>query len=207
MYNMSRGIIRGVVAIFFIRGKYIMQLSAHEVYDLHELAMSCVNSITNMACFINQAKDPELRGILQRHFPQHVQDYNIKVEYLNKQAGAGNEFKVPALPNKTISLEGANIEPVRPRTEVQQFTDREIATAYLLTLKRAGREYAWSAMECSNPEIRSFLERAFQMCSHHAYEVWQWMAQKGYYPVEPVHDTTIRLYSGAYQQIQQPVTV
>jgi len=25
--------------------------------------------------------------------------------------------------------------------------DREMATAYLLTLKRAGREYAWAAME------------------------------------------------------------
>jgi spore coat protein CotF len=185
----------------------MMQLSAHEVYDLHELAMSCVNSITNMACFINQAKDPELKAILQRHFPLHVQDYNIKVEYLNKHAGASNQFQVPPLSQKNISLDQINVQPIQPRTDVQQFNDREIATAYLLTLKRAGREYAWAAMECSNAELRSFLEKAFQMSSHHAYEIWQWMVQKGYYPVQAVQDTTIQFYSGAYQQTKEPATV
>ncbi|WP_018249618.1 spore coat protein [Orenia marismortui] len=29
----------------------------------------------------------------------------------------------------------------------------------------------------------SFLEDAFRMSLHHAYEVWRWMNQKGYYPV------------------------
>jgi len=184
-----------------------MQLSAHEVHDLHELTMSCVNSVTNMACFINQANDPELRGILQRHFPLHIQDYNTKVGYLNQHAGAANMFHVPVLSSEMISLDTIHVQPIRPRTDVQQFNDQEIATAYLLTLKRAGREYAWSAMECSNPEIRSFLERAFQMCSHRAYEVWQWLAKNGYYPNEPAQQTTMRLYSGTYQPIQQPVTV
>lgn len=28
-----------------------MQLAAHEVHDLHELTLSCVNSITNMALY------------------------------------------------------------------------------------------------------------------------------------------------------------
>jgi hypothetical protein len=38
-------------------GGNIMQLAAHEVFDLHELIMSCVNSITNMGMFINMAQD------------------------------------------------------------------------------------------------------------------------------------------------------
>ena len=73
-----------------------------------------------------------------------------------------------------------------PRTEVQQFDDREMATAYLLTLKRAGREYAWSAMEVSNPELREFLKDAFTMSFNHAYEVWQWMVKKGFYSLNPI---------------------
>lgn len=48
------------------------------------------------------------------------------------------------------------ILPVTPRTDIQQFNDREITTAYLLTLKRAGRENAWSAMESSNPDVNTF---------------------------------------------------
>lgn len=51
-------------------------------------------------------------------------------------------------------------------------------------MKRAGREYAWAAMEAANPEIRGFLETAFMMSSAHAYEVWQFMVKKGYYPLE-----------------------
>lgn len=52
---------------------------------------------------------------------------------------------------------------ITPRTDLQEMNDREIATAYLLTLKRAGREYAWSAMEASNPGLRDFLKDAFTM--------------------------------------------
>lgn len=184
-----------------------MQLAAHEAQDLHELAMSCVNSITNMACFMNQAQDPELKAILQNHFPLHIQDYNMKAEYLGKMEGATSKLLVPNLQPVLQSFTQAPVSPVAvtPRTTVQQFNDREIATAYLLTLKRAGREYAWAAMEMSNPEIRSFLEDAFRMSSRHAYDVWQWMVKKGFYPLEAASQSTINTLGGFYQIVQQPV--
>ncbi|MCQ6562558.1 spore coat protein [Paenibacillus mendelii] len=186
-----------------------MQLAVHEAQDLHELAMSCVNSITNMACFMNQAQDAELKAILQKHFPQHLQDYNMKVEYLSKAAGAVTKLPVPDLQPVLQSFTQAPVAPlpVTPRTFVQQFNDREMATAYLLTLKRSGREYAWAAMEMSNPEIRSFLEDAFRMCSHHAYDVWQWMVKKGYYPLEPAAKSTLDTLGTMYQLVQEPMTI
>ena len=180
-----------------------MRLSAHEVHDLHELTMSCVNSITSMACFINQARDPQLKSLLQRHFPYHIQDYNIKVELLKKAGASTQHLSVPQMHQANINpSQLTNLQPVTPRTDVQQFNDREIATAYLLTLKRAGREYAWSAMESSNVEIRSFLENAFQMSSHHAFEVWQYMDQRGYYPVEAAHQSSLDMYGQTYQPVQ-----
>ncbi len=33
-----------------------MQLAAHELHDLNELTLSCVNSITNMALFMIQGE-------------------------------------------------------------------------------------------------------------------------------------------------------
>ncbi|PWA09057.1 spore coat protein [Pueribacillus theae] len=183
-----------------------MKLAAHELQDLHELTMSCVNSITNMACFMNHVKDAELKSIIEMHFPLHIQDYNMKVEYISNVEGASETLQVPPLNTALSSFteSPAMIQPVMPRTSLQQFNDREIATAYLLTLKRAGREYAWAAMEMSHPEIRSFLESAFQMCSHHAYDVWQWMVKKGYYPLEAAPDATINAFSQMYQTVQQP---
>lgn len=46
-----------------------MKLAAHELYDLHELIIGCVNSITNIAMFINTVKDQEFKSMIQGHFP------------------------------------------------------------------------------------------------------------------------------------------
>ncbi|MGQ3479545.1 spore coat protein [Paenibacillus sp. TY11] len=186
-----------------------MQLTVREAQDLHELALSCVNSITNMACFMNQVQDAELKSILHKHFPLHIKDYNMKVEYLSKAEGASSEFPVPDLQPilQSFTQSQASPIPVTPRTSVQQFDDREMATAYLLTLKRAGREYAWSAMEMSNPDIRIFLEDVFRMSSRHAYEVWQWMVKKGYYPLEAAPSMTLTTLGNMYQLVREPVPV
>lgn len=164
-----------------------MQLAAHEMNDLHELTVSCVNSITNMGYFLQHIQDPELKAIVEKHLPFHIRDYDIKVEYLSKAEGAQTQLPIPELNPTLQSYTNAPVNtytPVTPRTSIQDFNDREIATAYLLTLKRAGREYAWSAMEASNPELRVFLQNAFLMSCNHAYDVWQWMVKKGYYPLE-----------------------
>ncbi|MGI6451069.1 MAG: spore coat protein [Desulfitobacteriia bacterium] len=181
-----------------------MQLAAHEVHDLHELTMSCVNSITNMALFVKQAQDPELKKMIARHFPYHVKDYNTKIEYLSK-SGAKTGLSVPELKESLQNFTQAEVEtqPLTPRTELSEFNDREIATAYLLTLKRAGREYAWAAMEASNPEIRCFLEDAFKMCSHHAFDIWQWMVKKGYYPLEAADPKVAGAYSNIYYEVPE----
>ena len=71
----------------------------------------------------------------------------------------------------------------QPQVKLSQLDDRSIATSYLLTLKRAGRDYDWAAFECSVPQLRSFLKGAFRMCSHQAFEVWTYMARKGWDPV------------------------
>jgi Spore coat protein len=74
----------------------------------------------------------------------------------------------------------------------------------MLTLKRAGREYAWSAMEASNPGLRAFLEDAFKMSSHHAYDVWQWMVKKGYYPLEAADQNVMHTLGQMYNVVQGP---
>lgn len=187
-----------------------MQLAAHEIYDLHELIMSCVNSITNMAMFINTVQDEELKSMIQRHFPAHVQDYNMKVEYVSKANGSTQTLAVPPLARTLqnyIKSPTSSFPPITPRTEVQQMEDREIATAYLLTLKRAGREYAWAAMEAGNPDLREFLKDAFTMSCNHAFDVWQYMVRKGYYPLEAAPQSTSDTISSIYGEIREPALV
>ena len=100
-----------------------------------------------------------------------------------------------------------NHPPITPRTNAQKLDDRESATAYLLTLKRAGREYAWSAIEASNPEIREFLEHAFMMSSHHAYDVWRWMVKHGYYPLEEAPQDTLNMLGSIYNLVPENLNI
>ncbi|QWU14042.1 Spore coat protein CotF [Paenibacillus sophorae] len=183
-----------------------MPLGSHEAHELNELLLSCTNSIQNMALFLSQAKDPELKDMIARHYAVHVQDYNMKVEFAN-QSFSQDTLNVPALQMSTgISMSTSQYPPLEPKVQLQQLDDRAIATSYLLTLKRAGREYAYSAFECSTPQLRTFLEDAFRMCSHQAFEVWQYMARKGEYPVIMASNEAINAMQQIYQSVpeQQP---
>jgi spore coat protein CotF len=183
-----------------------MKLLAHELYDLNELTLSCVNSITNMAYMLVHIKDPELKSILERHFPYHIQDYNMKVEFINNYKGTQRKLPTINLENDIKSILesiGAEASSVQPRTIIDNFDDREMATSYLLTLKRAGREYAWAAMETGNLKIREFLETAFLMSSAHAYEVWQYMVKKGYYPVQAAEENIISKIGSMYKVVPE----
>jgi spore coat protein CotF len=181
-----------------------MQITTGELHNLSELILSCVNSITNMAMYKNQVTDQELKTIIETHFPIHVQDYNMKVKFVKEAAGPTEKLNVPQLKKILTDFTKSQVKvvPVTPRTEIQQLNDREIATGYLLTLKRAGREYAWSAMEASNPELREFLKDAFTMSCNHAYEVWQWMVKSGFYSLSPAPQTEIDSTGSIFNEVQ-----
>lgn len=183
-----------------------MKLAAHELNILSELSMSCVNSITNMAYMLKHVQDPQLKSILERHFPLHIRDYNMKVEFLHQTSGSDKELPLLKEVGQLTDYTQSNFSqypPVQPRTMIDNFDDREMATSYLLTLKRAGREYAWMAMEAANPELRAFLQTAFMMSCSHAYDVWQYMVSKGYYPLEAAQADTIGKVGGMYQVVPE----
>ncbi|AWB45679.1 spore coat protein [Paenibacillus sp. CAA11] len=181
-----------------------MQLAAHEALELNELLLSCTNSIQSMALFLNQAQDRELHDMIARHYAVHIQDYNMKVEFASKPQGSPDRLNVPNLQNvggAPAPMQPMQLSPVQPQVKLNQLDDRSIATSYLLTLKRAGREYAWSAFECSTIQLRMFLEDAFRMCSHQAYEVWSYMARKGWYMVSAAPQPTLQGMGSMYREV------
>lgn len=188
-----------------------MQMLAHEMAELNELLMGCTNSIQSMALFVNQASDPELRNMIQRHYAVHVQDYNMKVEFASRQQGSTDTLNVPMMPTggQFQIPQAPQMVPIQPEVKLQQLDDRAIATSYLLTLKRSGREYAWSAFETSTPQLRAFLEDAFRMCSHQAFEVWQFMVRKGWYATAMAPQQAVQQMATVYREVpyHQPAQV
>lgn len=183
-----------------------MKLASHELHELNELTLSCVNSITNMAYMLQHVQCSEFKSILERHFPFHVRDYNMKVEFLNQTEGATKELPLFKEDGKLsdFTMSPANTyQSVQPRTAIDNFNDHEMAISYLLTLKRAGREYAYSAMEAANPELRSFFQTAFMMSCAHAYDMWQYAVKKGYYALEPADQAMTAKVGAMYQVVPE----
>lgn len=187
-----------------------MRLAAHETLDLHELTLSCANTISLMGLFVNHAQDAELKSMLLRHYPYHIRDYNKKVAFLQKQKGSQVPLPIPPLnPTLTDFAQASRAElapPAPPRTSVQIMTDREIATAYLTELKRVGREAGYAIFEMANPQVRTSLEEGLLLCSHHAYDVWQYMVKWGFYPLLPAPQIELQTVASMYAMIPETVT-
>ncbi|ONK23899.1 spore coat protein [Siminovitchia sp. FSL H7-0308] len=187
-----------------------MQLAGHELRDLSELIASCYNTVTCMGAFINQAQDPDLKSMLQRHYPKHIADYNLKVEFVQSNTTPDiSKFMPDDLMTKLDNYTTPPVQPVpagAPRTNAQTHTDREIALAYLLNQKAAAKNYAAAVLECANPHLRTFLENAFLNSSRHSYEVWQYMTERGYYPLSPAPQPDIQMVGSMYEVVPQPAT-
>lgn len=163
-----------------------MKLTICELSYLNELITSCVNTITCLSLFRNQVQDEELKGILNTQYPVHVQDYNLKVEFVKNVETATGKLNVPEINTSIFTKdikETQSAIPVTVNTNVQTLNDREIALSYFLTLKRAGKEYAIASMETTNLKLRQFLKDAYTMSCNHSYEIYEWMAKHQYYPI------------------------
>ncbi|UOF91200.1 spore coat protein [Fodinisporobacter ferrooxydans] len=182
-----------------------MSLQTHEAYELNHLLMGCYDILTCMGAFVHQVKCQELKSILQKQFAAHIQDYNIKVDYA-KQGNSSEKLNVPAMPAK-MSGTPKPAQTGMPNIDSTQFDDRAIATIYLLTLKNNGKNYAAAAFEADNTQLRAFLEDAFTMCSHHAYEVAGWMRKNGYYPGEEATATYMQALGQTYDKVRQMAPV
>lgn len=184
-----------------------MQLAGHEAYHLHELVLGSANMVTTLSYFVKHVQDAELKSIMARQYRLHIQDYNLKVEYMQNPEGPRAEVPVPPLNPVLESFTEspvAHYTPYVPRADIQQFSDREIATSYLLALKRSGRETSWAALETANPSLRCLLEDGFVMNSHHAYEIWEWMVKHGYYPLQPASSDILNTVEDMYSSLDQP---
>ena len=123
------------LVILFINqiGGDFLKLTICELSDLNELITSCVNTITCMSLFKNQVTDPELKSILDTHFPIHVEDYNRKVEFVKNADSASGKLNVPEM-NTHIFSEDINHSktalPITVNTNVTKLTDREIALSF-----------------------------------------------------------------------------
>ncbi|MEW6540521.1 MAG: spore coat protein [Bacillota bacterium] len=178
-----------------------MRMGIHEAVDMHEFLTAKVCKIEHHALYAAQADDPQLKSILERHKDRMIQDYNAA---LNLMQGRG----MPVDPYHARNVQSVRYgtqqteRPIVPHPDTSRLSDRTIATGALIAHKCGAVGAMRAALETADPDLRQFLTHAAVSDSNMAYEIFQWMNQKGFYQV-PVMDINTMQH---IQHIYSPTT-
>ncbi|AIG26328.1 spore coat protein [Brevibacillus laterosporus] len=176
-------------------------LGAHEVLDLHEVLDGMINTGNNMQMYRSYVKDPQLMSILENQLQFHLQSYNMLISILQQtnyqKPIQERHLKILGYSQPTYGLRQPT--PLAPSTSPQEIDDRDIASCMLGLHKSAATIKMTATLECADPTLRRALSQAAVNCADMAYEVWQYMNQRGYYQVATLKEVTTQTMINTYQ--------
>lgn len=174
------------------------QYGAHEVMELHEVLTDAIDGINRFQLYRPHVTDNELLSILDHQVQFMTQNYNNMVQAANQTGlGQATPYRAPKSPQPKYGLH--NPQPQSPNDSVNAMDDQDVSSGMLGCHKASAFVRMMGALECANPELRRMMQQAAVNCSEQAYEVWQYMNEKGYYQVptmkEMTTDTMMSTYS------------
>ncbi len=173
-------------------------LGAREVMEIHEVLSNTIDGINQFQLYRPHVKDHQLRTILDRHIDFMTQEYNQLVQAVN-QRGRGRAIPYRAPRNVSPSYGLRQPSPQAPNLAANELDDRDVASGMLGCHKASASMKMMASLECADPQLRRMIQQGAINCSEQAYEVWQYMNQKGYYQVPTLKDTTTQTMIGTYK--------
>ncbi|MDK2820767.1 MAG: hypothetical protein PWP31_732 [Clostridia bacterium] len=173
------------------------QFGAHEIMEIHEVLTDTIDGINQFQLYRQHTRDPQLRQILDKQIQFTTQEYNNIVQAMNKR---GMHKAVPyRTPKNSAPIYGLdNPGSNAPNTSANELDDRDIASGMLGCHKASASLRMMAALECADPEMRRMIQQGAINCSEQAYEVWQYMNQKGYYQVPTMKEMTTNTMMNTY---------
>ena len=175
------------------------QLGAHELMEIHEVLCDTIDGINQFQLYQPHCQDPQLQNILQNQINFMTNEYNSMVNMLGNATASGNIRTMQAKLNVSPTYGLNNPAPNQPNTSMNQMNDRDVASGMLGCAKSSAVLRMHAALECADPQIRNSIVQGAKNCSDQAYEIWQYMNEKGYYQVPTLKDTTAQTFASMYQ--------
>ncbi|MCL6446245.1 MAG: spore coat protein [Alicyclobacillus sp.] len=205
------------------------QIGAHELIGMNEALMSKAANAEYLSFLSHQVENPQLQQMLQNH-AQHVFNHYMQgVQLLQSlgaaqppmqsMAGTQGTHMNQAMQTQSIQMnQGIQSTAApklglrhpsmpQPNLQAQVPSERSICTLVLNMHKFGAVGGTTLALECTHPQLRSYLMNGAHMCDALAYEIWSYMNQKEYYQVPTLMDKTTQTMIHSYQapQPQQPM--
>jgi len=176
------------------------QFGAHELIGMQEALRQKSANVEMLSFLSQQVQDGTLRGMLEHHARVIFDHYSQGVRIL--QGHSTNQTvqqTYQQIVNSQPKLGLRNPSMPVPNTQAGTPSEQTIATT-ALGLHKYGT-IAWTnfALECTNPQLRTYLMNGAAMCDRMAYEVWNFMNQKEYYQVPTLQANTTQSIVQSYQ--------
>lgn len=183
----------------------IIQFAAHELLGMQEALLQKTANVEILSFLGQQVQDGRLRGMLEQHArtinDHYVQGVRILQGHATTQAVQQTHQQImsaqPKLGLNNFSIPAPSMDSGAP-------SDRTVASTALALYKFGAIAWTTLALECINPQLRSFLMDGAAMCDRLAYDMWSYMNQRGYYQVPTLQNTTTQAMVQAYQMPQNP---
>lgn len=173
------------------------ELGAHETLELHEVLTDTIDGINQFQLYRQHVKDPQLASIMDKQLTFMAQEYNNLVQAMN-QKGMTNAIPYRAPRNFSPVYGLRHPGSQTPNLSANEMDDQDISSSMMGCHKATATMRMRAALECANPEIRHFMQQAAINSSEQAYEVWQYMNQKGFHHVPTLKDQTTGTMIGTY---------
>ena len=172
-------------------------LGAHEVMEIHEVLTDTIDGINQFELYRPHITDQQLRAIMDNQLQFMMQEYNNMVQAVNQQGMASaTPYRAPKSTQPVYGLK--NPAPQSPNMGASQLDDRDIASGMLGCHKASAVMKMMAALECADPNLRRMIQQTAVNCAEQAYEVWQYMNQKGYYQVPTMKEMTTNTVLNTY---------
>lgn len=165
------------------------QFGAHETMELHEILNTSIDGINNFELYRDHVQDPQLRSILDKQIQFMTQEFNTLVQTVQQQGlGQATPYRGPknVAPKYGLRQPGA----VSPNASPTDMDDRDVASGMLSCHKSGAVKRMAAALEFANPQLRGTIQQTALNCAEQAFEVWNFMNQKGMYQVPTMMDMT-----------------
>ncbi len=172
-------------------------LGAHEVMEIHEVLTDTIDGINQFQLYRPYVKDQELLGILDRQLQFMNQEYNNMVQAVNQQGNVNiSPYRKPRNISPNYGLNNPSSQS--PNLSADDMDDRDVSSGMLGCHKASACLKLRASLECAEPQIRKMILQAATNSAEQAYEVWQYMHQKGFYQIPTMKDQTTSTIMGTY---------
>ena len=178
-------------------------LGAHEVMEVHEVLTGSINAINTFQLYRPHVQDQQLSQMLDHQMQFMIQEYNNLVQAVNQKGiTMGTPYRASQNQGPVYGLN--NPQPHSPAMSQNQVDDMAIASGMLGCHKNSASKKMLASLECADPHLRRMIQQSAINCGEQAYEVWQYMNQKGFYQVPTMKEMTTNTMTSSYTTANMP---